>query len=64
MLIHLNLGEVKGFAFAKFISIEHAKQFFDKHAPCVWLDDVEVKIDYAIASNAEDIWYCHEVSSF
>ncbi|KAI9323995.1 hypothetical protein BDR26DRAFT_828922, partial [Obelidium mucronatum] len=52
-------GLAKGFAFIKFISTEHARQFMDKHFPHVSLGGSRVRLEYSKASPlGEDDWIC------
>ncbi|KXS18654.1 hypothetical protein M427DRAFT_196737 [Gonapodya prolifera JEL478] len=47
-------GESKGFAFAKFFSIEHARQFVDTYYPFIQVAGARVRVDYSRNSYPPD----------
>ncbi len=52
----------RGFAFVKFISIEHARQFIDTYFPYIDIEGTKVKIDYSTSTSHEDEdWICPQV---
>ncbi|OUM59801.1 hypothetical protein PIROE2DRAFT_14567 [Piromyces sp. E2] len=52
-------GLARGFAFVKFISIEHARQFIDTYFPFIDIEGTKVKIDYSTSTSHEDEdWNC------
>ena len=56
-------GESRGFAFVKFISIEHSRMFMEAHFPVLDLDGCRIKIDYSKTGPREDLedWICSKV---
>lgn len=56
------IGLARGFAFVKFISIEHARQFIDTYFPYIDVEGTKVKIDYSTSTSHEDEdWNCSQV---
>ncbi|RUS13969.1 hypothetical protein BC938DRAFT_477592 [Jimgerdemannia flammicorona] len=53
-------GFSRCFAFVKFTSVEHARQFMDKRYPYIMMNDHRVRIDYSHNSGAGDdeAWTC------
>ncbi|KAJ3336520.1 hypothetical protein HDU93_002659 [Gonapodya sp. JEL0774] len=47
-------GESKGFAFAKFFSIEHARKFVDAHYPHITISGVRIRVDFSRNSYTPD----------
>ncbi|KAJ3202760.1 hypothetical protein HDU67_000294 [Dinochytrium kinnereticum] len=57
-------GGSRGFAFVKFISIEHAKMWIEANSPCIFIDELRVKVDYS--NNVpydDDDWPCKKCGS-
>ncbi|KAI9029355.1 hypothetical protein DFJ74DRAFT_754825 [Hyaloraphidium curvatum] len=40
-------GESRGFAFAKFTTLEGAQQFIDQNYPFVWIGQLRIRVDYS-----------------
>ena len=57
-------GVSRCFAFAKFTSVEHARQFMERNYPYITLGDSRVKIDYSRNSEGgfDEGWTCKSVS--
>ncbi|KAJ3143087.1 hypothetical protein HK100_011386 [Physocladia obscura] len=57
-------GLAKGFAFVKFISIEHARRFMETHGTHVNLPSSRVRLEYSRAQSiADDDWICSNCSA-
>ncbi|KAI8806411.1 hypothetical protein BJ742DRAFT_816741 [Cladochytrium replicatum] len=51
-------GQSRGFAFARFVSIEHSQQWVEEH-PFITVDGTRVRVDYSNhTSSAEEDWIC------
>ncbi|KAJ3271739.1 hypothetical protein HK104_004633, partial [Borealophlyctis nickersoniae] len=52
-------GRPRGFAFVRFISIEHARVWTESHFPFITIDDARVRVDYSNAGpQDEGEWMC------
>jgi RNA-binding protein 5/10 len=56
-------GEIRGFAFVKFISTEHALQFFESFGNYVTIGHEQVRMEFAFQQSEED-WNCASVTYF
>ncbi|KAG5513983.1 hypothetical protein PMAC_000605 [Pneumocystis sp. 'macacae'] len=58
-LIRIGTDESRCFAFAKFISVEHARQFIDAHFPYLYMGNNRVRISYSKENRGDDDgWIC------
>nr|CAG8447875.1 3760_t:CDS:10 [Entrophospora candida] len=52
-------GDSRRFAFVKFTSVEHARQFIEANHPFIMMDDIRVRVEYSNSASAEDEgWTC------
>ncbi|KAG5438924.1 hypothetical protein PCANB_002254 [Pneumocystis canis] len=59
LIRHRETRESRCFAFAKFISVEHARQFIDAHFPYLYMGNNRVRISYSKENRGEDDgWIC------
>jgi len=57
-------GQSRRFAFVKFTSVEHAREFIDRHFPLCEIDGQKVRVDFSVTSLSEDDdWHCAHVHS-
>ncbi|CAG8564092.1 8013_t:CDS:2 [Paraglomus brasilianum] len=57
-------GLSRRFAFVKFTSVEHARQFIEANQPFITIDNLRVKVEYSNSSSVEDEgWACKNVSA-
>ncbi|CAJ0844450.1 9280_t:CDS:2 [Entrophospora sp. SA101] len=47
-------GDSRRFAFVKFTSVEHARQFIEANHPFIMMDDIRVRVEYSNSASAED----------
>ncbi|PKK71434.1 hypothetical protein RhiirC2_865607 [Rhizophagus irregularis] len=52
-------GDSRRFAFVKFTSVEHARQFVEANHPFIMMEDIRVRVEYSNSASAEDEgWAC------
>ncbi|CAG8605852.1 6040_t:CDS:10 [Funneliformis mosseae] len=52
-------GDSRRFAFVKFTSVEHARQFIEANHPFIMMEDIRVRVEYSNSASAEDEgWAC------
>lgn len=57
-----SIGESRCFAFAKFISLEHSKQFIENNYPFLYIGNHRVRISYSKENKWDDDgWICYSV---
>jgi hypothetical protein len=59
ILIMFIWGVIRGFAFIKFISTEHAKQFFERNGNAVYFGENKSRLDFTFNDDGE--WICSVV---
>ncbi|CAI2170167.1 18789_t:CDS:10 [Funneliformis geosporum] len=47
-------GDSRRFAFVKFTSVEHARQFIEANHPFIMMEDIRVRVEYSNSASAED----------